>query len=150
MTCLTWHCIWDRWDIINGLIHFHTTSLRNLLNIRWQNRIPDTDILAKANLPSIYTMPQRCHARWPGHACRMSDECILKQLLYGEFKRDEICGRPKEAKQKLKTSFNNLNSDPVNEEETALNRPKMRTIVSSRARSAENKRRGLQRDAPTP
>ena len=38
------------------LNHFHTTSLRRLLNIKWQEKIPDTEVLARAGLPSVYTM----------------------------------------------------------------------------------------------
>ena len=38
------------------LNHFHTTCLRKLLNIKWQDRIPDTEVLAQADLPSIYTI----------------------------------------------------------------------------------------------
>ncbi|KAI0229585.1 hypothetical protein LSAT2_019978, partial [Lamellibrachia satsuma] len=38
------------------LNHFHTTCLRKLLNIKWQDRIPDTEVLAQAGLPSIYTI----------------------------------------------------------------------------------------------
>ena len=28
--------------------HFHTTSLRKILGIKWQDKIPDTEVLARA------------------------------------------------------------------------------------------------------
>ena len=38
------------------LNHFHTTSLRRLFNIKWQYKIPDTELLVQAGLPSIHTI----------------------------------------------------------------------------------------------
>ena len=38
------------------LNHFHTTHLRKLLGIKWQDQIPDTEVLARAGLPSIHTL----------------------------------------------------------------------------------------------
>ena len=38
------------------LNHFHTTHLRKLLGIKWQDKIPDTEVLARAGLPSIHTL----------------------------------------------------------------------------------------------
>jgi len=32
------------------------SCLRKLLWIKWKDRIPDTEVLSKANIPSIYTM----------------------------------------------------------------------------------------------
>ena len=39
----------------NKLNHFHTVILRNLLNIKWQDKIPNTrtEVLTKEDLPSI-------------------------------------------------------------------------------------------------
>ena len=55
------------------LNHFHTTCLRKLLNIKWQDRIPDTEVLAQADLPSIYTILMQSQLRWAGHVARMPD-----------------------------------------------------------------------------
>ena len=38
------------------LNHFHITCLRKLLGIKWQDKIPDTEVLRHASLPSIYTI----------------------------------------------------------------------------------------------
>ena len=59
--------------------------LEKLLRIRWQDKIPDTEVLTRANLPSVHVMLQRAQTRWAGHLCRMPDSRILKQLFYGEL-----------------------------------------------------------------
>ena len=38
------------------LNHFHLSCLRKLLKIRWQDKIPDTDVLKKANMQSVHTL----------------------------------------------------------------------------------------------
>ena len=55
------------------------------MNIKWQDKVPDTEVLERASLPSVHTMLQKCQVRWAGHVYRMSDERIPKQLLYGEL-----------------------------------------------------------------
>ena len=55
------------------LNHFRLSCLRKLLKIRWQDKIPDTEVLKKAQL------------RWTGHVTRMPDERLPKKVLYGEL-----------------------------------------------------------------
>ena len=69
------------------LNHFHLSCLRRLLHIRWQDKIPDTEVLEQTGLPSIYTMLQKMQVRWAGHVVRMPDSRLPKQLLYGELCR---------------------------------------------------------------
>ena len=38
------------------LNHFHTSYLRKLLNIKWQDKIPDTDVLKRAGMQSVHTL----------------------------------------------------------------------------------------------
>ena len=38
------------------LNHFHTSCLRKLLKIKWQDRIPDTEVLKRAGMQSIHTL----------------------------------------------------------------------------------------------
>ena len=69
------------------LNHFHTTCLRKLLNIKWQDRIPDTEVLAQADLPSIYTILMQSQLRWTGHVARMPDHRLPKRLFIGELQQ---------------------------------------------------------------
>ena len=36
--------------------HFHTTCLGKLVSIKWQSRIPDSEVLVRAGLTNIYTI----------------------------------------------------------------------------------------------
>ena len=67
------------------LNHFHLRCLRNLLHNRWQAKVPDTEVLKQANVPSIITTMRKAQLSWAGHVSRMPDDRIPKQLLYGEL-----------------------------------------------------------------
>ena len=63
------------------LNHFHTSCLRKLLKIKWQDRIPDTDVLKRAGMQSIHTLLKLAQLRWTGHVTRMPDERFPKKIL---------------------------------------------------------------------
>ena len=69
----------------NKLNHFHTVSLRKILNIKWQDTIPDTEVLTKADLSSIHNLLIKSQLRWADHVVRMPDYVLPKQLFYGEL-----------------------------------------------------------------
>ena len=56
------------------LNHFHTSCLRKLLKIKWQDRIPDTEFLKRAGMQSIHTLLKLAQLRCTGHVTRMPDE----------------------------------------------------------------------------
>ena len=60
-------CACETWTVyqrhVRKLNHFYTTSLRRLLNIKWQDKIPDTKVLAQAGLPSIHTILMQSQLR---------------------------------------------------------------------------------------
>ena len=80
------------------LSHFHTTSLRRLLNIKWQDKIPDTEVLAQAGLSSIRTILMQAQLRWAGRVARMPDHRLPKRLFYSELQegkcRTVLSGAP--------------------------------------------------------
>ena len=67
------------------LNHFHTSCLRKLLKIKWQDRIPDIEFLKRTGLDSIHTLLKLAQLRWTGHVTRMHDERLPKKILYGEL-----------------------------------------------------------------
>ena len=68
------------------LNHFHLVScLRKLLKIRWQDKIPDTEVLKKAKMQSVHTLLKLAQLTWTGHVTRMPDERLPKKVLYGEL-----------------------------------------------------------------
>ena len=46
---------------------FHLRCLRCILGIKWQDRIPNTDVLKEAGLPTIFTLLSQRRLRWLGH-----------------------------------------------------------------------------------
>ena len=84
------------------LNHFHTSCLRKLLKIKWQDRIPDTEVLKRAGMQSIHTLLKLAQLRWTGHVTRMPDERLPKKILYGEL---QVGGLKKRYKDTLKASL---------------------------------------------
>ena len=62
-----------------------TSCLRKLLKIKWQDRIPDTEVLKKVGMQSVHTLLKLAQLRWTGHVTRMPDERLPKKILYGEL-----------------------------------------------------------------
>ena len=82
------------------LNHFHLSCLRKLL-IKWQDKIPDTEVLKKAGIQSTHTVLKLAQLRWIGNAIRMPDERFPKKVFYGELQEGKRpqCGQ----KQRYKT-----------------------------------------------
>ena len=51
--CETW-TVYQRYA--KKLNHFHLSCLRKLLKSRWQDKIPDTEVLKKAKMQSVHTL----------------------------------------------------------------------------------------------
>ena len=67
------------------LNHFHLSCLRKILKIRWQDKIPDTEVLKKAKMQSVHTLLKLAQLRWTGHVTRMPDVRLPKKVLCGEL-----------------------------------------------------------------
>ena len=61
---------------------FHLRYLRRILKVRWQEKIPDTEILQRSGLTHVETMIMQKRLRWLGYVARMDDRCIPKAILY--------------------------------------------------------------------
>ena len=141
LTSLLYAC--ESWTVYQRharkLNHFHTTCLRKLLGIKWQEKVPDTEVLDRAGLPSIYTMLMQSQLRWAGHVVRMPDNRLPKILFYGELqegKRNRGCPK-KRYKDCLKTSLKAFRIDPATWELTAFDRSNWRTTVHKGAMAHE-------------
>ena len=141
LTTLLYGC--ETWTVYKRhskkLNHFHTTRLRKLLNINWQERIPDTEVLTRAGLPSIPTILIKAQLRWAGHVARMPDSRIPKKLLFGELQEGKrSLGAPKKRyKDTLKVSLKAFGINPTTWEKEAANRTKWRALVHGGARQHE-------------
>lgn len=79
----------EAWTLYSHQEHrlntFHLRCLRRLLGLTWQDRVPNSEVLEKAGMPSIYTLLSTRRLRWLGHVARMDDSRIPKSLLFGEL-----------------------------------------------------------------
>ena len=143
LTTLLYAC--ETWTVYSRhckrLNHFHLSCLRKLLHIRWQDRVPDTEVLRQAGLSTIHTLLQKAQARWAGHMVRMSDSRIPKQLLYGELHQGKRTagGQKKRFKDCLKVSLKNLGINTDTWEKLALDRPAWRSKTTTGAHRAETR-----------
>ncbi|XP_053472146.1 uncharacterized protein LOC128602404 isoform X1 [Ictalurus furcatus] len=97
------------------LNHFHTTSLRKILAIKWQNKVPDTVVLNQAGLLSIFTILMMTQLCWAGRVIRMTDQRLPKRLLYGKLQQGQRCqeGQKKRFKDTLNASMKAFNINPA-------------------------------------
>ena len=80
--CETW-TLYERHT--RKLQRFHMNCLRRILGISWQEKIPDTEVLALAEIPSMQALLKKTQLRWAGHVARMPDERLPKRLFFGEL-----------------------------------------------------------------
>nr|VZI01517.1 unnamed protein product [Spirometra erinaceieuropaei] len=117
------------------LNNFQLSCLRRILSLNWQDRIPDTDVLERTGILSIYSMLRQMQLRWSGHLVRMDDERLPKRLFYGDvamgFRRQG--GQIRRYKDTLKSSLKRLQINPTNWEEPAHYRPTWRRAVKTGA-----------------
>ena len=64
---------------------FHMHSLRRILNITWQDKVPNNTVLERAGCTSMFTLLKHRRMRWLGHVVCIDDRRIPKDLLYGEL-----------------------------------------------------------------
>ena len=76
-TVYSWHA--------KKLNRFHLNCLRKLLRIKWQDKVPDNEVLRHAESTSVHTMLKRAQLRWSGHVVRMDDERLPKRMFYSEL-----------------------------------------------------------------
>ena len=110
---------------------FHMRILRRILNITWQDKVPNNTVLERAGCTSMFTLLKQRRMRWLGHVVRMDDGRIPKDLLYGELVQGKrATGRPQlRFKDVCKGNLIALNIDQNNWEATALRRSAWRQTV---------------------
>ncbi|KAL7838408.1 hypothetical protein AOLI_G00268120 [Acnodon oligacanthus] len=64
---------------------FHMRCVRCILGISWNDKVPNAQVLARAVLPTMYTLLRQCRLRWFGHVHRMEDGRIPKDIFYFEL-----------------------------------------------------------------
>ena len=121
---------------------FHTSCLRKLLKIKWQDRIPDTEVLKRAGMQSVHTLLKLAQLRWTGHVTRIPDECLPKKILCGELQvgKRSHGGQKKQYKDTLKATLKDFNIPTESWEQIAQDRTKWRGLIRRGASEYEAKR----------
>ena len=102
--------------------------LWRILDIRWSDKVTNSEMLARTGLSSLYTVLRQRRVCWLGHVSRMPDGRIPKDLPYGEL----ISGSRAQARPNLrfkdacKRDMKVLELDPNNWEQMAADRNKWR------------------------
>ena len=124
------------------LNHFHLSCLRNILKIRWQDKIPDTEVLMRAKLQSVHTLLKLAQLRWTGHVTRMPDERLPKKVLYEELEEGKRLqgGQKKRYKDTLTASLKDFNIPTESWEQAAQDRKRWRCLINKGASQFEAKR----------
>ena len=137
--CETW-TVYQRHAI--RLIHFQTNCLRKRLKIKWQDRIPDTKVLKRAGMQSVYTLLKLAQLRWTGHVTRMPEERSPKQILYGELEMGKRShgGQKKRYKDTLKAPSGISTFQKSRGNQCAEHRTKWRGLIRRGVSEYEAKR----------
>ena len=120
---------------------FHMRILRRILGISWQDKVPNTEVLSRAGLPSMYTLLRQRRLRWLGHVHRMPDGCIPKDLLYGELASGKrSTGRPQlRYRDVVKRDMKSVDISTESWESLAANRSKWKGALTTHLKSGEEK-----------
>ncbi|XP_068738397.1 uncharacterized protein [Montipora capricornis] len=74
----TWH--------IKALTRLQLRHLRSILNIKWQDHIPDVEVLRRAQTVSVEALIIMSQLRWEGHVRRMVNSRLPKAVFYSELR----------------------------------------------------------------
>lgn len=70
---------------IRALTRTQLRHLRFILNIKWQDQIPDVEVLRRAQSVSAEAVITSSQLRWAGHVRRMADSRLPKSVFYSEL-----------------------------------------------------------------
>ncbi|XP_072180115.1 uncharacterized protein [Diadema setosum] len=119
---------------------------------RWEDKVPDTEVLKRAGIPSIITKIRKAQVRWAGHVSRMSDDRIPKKLFYGELAdgKRKVGGQKKRFKDNLRLYLKDFSIDTESWETLSADRPSWRQAIAVGACRAEEQRVKLKLEQPIP
>ena len=134
------------------LNHFHLSCLRKLLKIKWQNKIPEMEVMKKAGVQRMHTFLKLAQLRWTGHIIRMPDERLPKKVIYGELQEEKRsqCGQKKRYKNTLKAFLEDFYIPMGSWEQTAQERSKWRGLINKGAALYEKKKESAENAKPKP
>ena len=70
---------------IKRLDRFHLHCLRRIMNISWEDRVTNQEVLRRAGMPGTEAMIIQARLRWTGHVMRLDDSRLPKKIFCGEL-----------------------------------------------------------------
>ena len=116
--------------------------IKKILGYTWQDRIPHTDMLERAGIPSIECLLLGRRLRWLGHVLRMPAGRLPRRTLYGQLSQgSRTSGGPKRRfKDQAKQTLRNFNINPDHLETMAADRAGWRSVCHQGASHFEAER----------
>ncbi len=146
----SWHAVADICCLRqkNVIFHyFHNLPLSQkldprLANIKWQDMIPNTEVIQRCAQTGIEQHLKRAQLRWSGHLVRIADDRIPKDVFYGELDAGNRTrgGQRKRYKDVLKATLKSCGIPHNTWEATATDRALWRSACHSGLRDYEEKR----------
>jgi hypothetical protein len=114
---------------IAKLDQFHLRCLRKIAHIKWQDLIPNTEVLELCKISGIEAFLMAAQFRWSGHVIRMDDHRIPKRIFCSQLAHGtRTCGgQIKRYKDTLKANLKTCNIPAVDLESLVQDRNSWRT-----------------------
>ena len=115
--------------------------LQAIMHIKWQERVPDVEVLKRAGMVSTESHITVIQLRWAGHVSRMPDDQIPKAVLFGELMSgNRKTGAPKlRYKDGLKWHLKSTGTDVHTWEDEAQDRSHWHGIISKSLTAIEKR-----------
>ena len=125
-----------------------TCVVKGIANIKWQDMIPNTEVLQRCAQTGIEQHIKRAQLRWSGHLVRMADDRIPKDVFYGELDAGHRTrgGQRKRYKDVLKATLKSCGIPHKTWKATATDRALWHSTCHSGLRDYEEKRCDTMRD----
>ncbi|KAJ8375244.1 hypothetical protein SKAU_G00058240 [Synaphobranchus kaupii] len=120
---------------------YHQRCLRQILCIKWQDKVTNATVLKRASTSLESTIPLH-RLRWVGHIYRMSDSRLQKQLYYSQLSHSTrpVGALKKQHTDLLKHSLQKCGINPNAWNQLAADRQLWRSTVRTGVQHFENTR----------
>ena len=109
---------------------FHMRCLRQIAHIKWQDKIPNTEVLQRCQITSIETLLLTAQLRWTRHVEKMDNRHLLRMIFYGQLQQAERSrgGQRKWYKDTLKANLTMLDINSTHLESVTADRTSWRAL----------------------
>jgi hypothetical protein len=150
ITTLLYGC--ETWTVyrrhIKRLAKFHLRCLRKITNTKWQDQVPNTEVLEKCHITGIEAFVIAAQLRWSGHVARMDNTRIPKAIFYGQLRDGARSrgGQRKRFKDVLKANLKVCNIETLGWDVAAAHRSLWRSACKTGVATFEEGRLQAARD----